>query len=636
VVNIANRVATPPPRPVLIYDGDCRFCTLWIRRWQQETGDTIEYLPSQDATVRERFPEIPTTAFEAAVQFVETDGRVISGAAAVFRALARNPHQQRWWRYYVKWPWFASLSEQTYRQVAQHRPFFSKITGLLFGARVERPDYFLTRWIFLRALGVIYLIAFVSLWTQVDGLIGSNGILPATGFMADARRYFDSQVIELDRFRQLPTFGWLSVSDRSLHLQCAAGTVLALLLVVGIAPAPCLFLLWLIYLSLSGVAGIFLSYQWDVLLLETGFLAIFLAPIQLWPRLAHQTPPSRLTLWLLRLLLFKLMFQSGCVKLLSGDEAWRNLTALAVHYETQPLPTWIGWYAHQLPLWVQKASCFMMFGIELVVPFFIFLPRRPRQLAALLFALLQILILLTGNYTFFNCVTLALCVTLLDDFTLARFLPKYLRSRFPHLQPGAAPPWHRNTVVGLAIVIISITTVQLLGMFGIRSVLFAPVSELHQLLAPFRSVNSYGLFAVMTKTRPEIIVEGSNDGLRWRAFEFKYKPGREKQRPRFVAPHQPRLDWQMWFAALGRSENNPWLASLGVRLLQGSPEVLALLERNPFPGQPPRFVRASVYEYHFTTFAERRRTGEWWRREFKGQYLPVMSLPTEANPTGGR
>jgi len=629
-VNIANRVATPPARPVLIYDGDCRFCTLWIRRWQQETGDTIEYLASQDASVAQRFAEIPTQDFATAVQLVETDGRVISGAEAVFRALAKDPKRQWLLRQYEASPRFARATEWAYALVARNRPLFSWFTRLLFGAHVERPDYFLIRWVFLRSLGLIYLIAFLSLWTQVDGLIGNNGILPANNFMPGAAQYFNSQGIGLDRFRQLPTLAWLSASDTSLHVQCAAGTVLALLLIIGIAPAPCLFLLWLIYLSLSVVAREFLGFQWDVLLLETGFLAIFFAPWQLWPRPARESPPSRLALWLLRSLLFKLMFQSGCVKLVSGDTMWRDLTALSVHYETQPLPTWISWYAHQLPLWVQKFSCFVMFGVELVVPFLIFLPRRPRQLAAILFALLQVLIMLTGNYTFFNLLTLALCLLLLDDFLIVRFLPKRIRPRYEQHSIEILGRWQRRAIAVVAVVVISVTLLLLVATFGVRSGLLAPVEAVHHWLSPFRSLNSYGLFAVMTKPRNEIIVEGSNDGLRWYAYEFKHKPGDEKRRPRFVAPHQPRLDWQMWFAALSRGENNPWFASFCVRLLQGSPDVLALLERNPFPNRPPRFVRATVYEYHFTNYPLRRYRGEWWRREIKGPYLPVMSLPVEA------
>jgi hypothetical protein len=293
------------------------------------------------------------------------------------------------------------------------------------------------RWVFLRSLGVIYLIAFVSLWAQIMGLIGRNGILPAESAMAAMRRGADAQHFGLERYHLVPTLCWFKATDGFLKFQCAAGTALAVLLIVGIAPAPCLFLLWLIYLSLATVCQDFLGFQWDILLLETGFLAIFLAPLQLWPGLSRAAPPSRLVLWLLRWLLFKLMFESGCVKLLSGDPAWRSLTALRFHYETQPLPTWIGWYAHQLPAWAQAASAVVMFGIELFVPFLIFAPRRLRQWACLTLVFFQMLIFLTGNYCFFNLLTIALCLLLLDDAALRAFLPERLREAL--LVPSAGP-----------------------------------------------------------------------------------------------------------------------------------------------------------------------------------------------------
>src|SRR5208282_6194480 len=263
-------------------------------------------------------------------------------------------------------PVLANITEWAYRRVATHRAFFSLLTRWFWGRHVESPAQVLTRWIFLRALAVIYLIAFVSLWTQIDGLIGHDGILPTDQYVAAARQQCDLQGIGLDRFRLMPTFCWFDSSDGFLGFQCAAGVGLAVLLMVGVAPVPCLALLWLLYLSLATVGRDFLGFQWDNLLLEAGFLSIFLAPWQRFPTAAP--PPSRIVIWLLRLLLFKLMFSSGCVKWLSGDPNWRNLTALSFHYQTQPLPTWIGWYANQLPLWFQQSSCATLFAIELVAP----------------------------------------------------------------------------------------------------------------------------------------------------------------------------------------------------------------------------------------------------------------------------
>jgi predicted DCC family thiol-disulfide oxidoreductase YuxK len=658
------RVAAPPPRPLLVFDGDCNFCAWWVRRWQQMTGDLVDYLPVQDASITAQFPEIPRQQFDTAVQFIETDGSVYSGAEAVFRTLAHHPNHQWLLRGYENSKLIASLTEWTYHLVAENRTFFSLLTRWFWGRHAGLPSYVLTRWIFLRALGVIYLVAFISLWTQINGLIGHNGILPAGQFMAAAGQQCDAQGIGLERYRLLPTLCWFNASDGFLHFQCAVGSLLALLLIIGIAPAPCLGGLWLLYLSLATVGRDFLGFQWDNLLLETGFLAIFLAPLQLVARasrpcvlsasgepnrkLTGKTPVPLLVLWLLWLLLFKLMFSSGCVKLFSGDPNWRHLTALAFHYQTQPLPTWMGWYANQLPLWFQKLSCAGMFGIELGAPFLIFAPRRLRFCGGAAIAFLQILILLTGNYTFFNWLTLALCLLLLDDFALIKFVPSRLRRALAPGAPVSGPAcanenmlragpeagapnltrrWPRAVTIPLAAVFLSISLFQVSLMFGARPVWFLPVAVTDLWLSPLRTVNSYGLFAVMTTERREIIVEGSNDGIHWLAYEFKYKPGAVTRPPAFVAPHQPRLDWQMWFAALGNARQNPWFANFCGRLLQGSPEVLALLANNPFPGHPPRYVRAELYDYRFTSLAERHATGSWWKREFIGEYLPPLSLP---------
>jgi predicted DCC family thiol-disulfide oxidoreductase YuxK len=624
------RVATPPPKPLMVFDGDCNFCALWVRRWQQMTGDSVDYLPAQDPRIAAQFPEIPREQFDTAVQLIEPDGAVYSGAEAVFRLLTHTPNRQWLLRTHENSSAFAAITEWTYRLVAENRKFFSLLTRWFWGRRVEQPTHFLSRWIFLRLLGVIYLIAFVSLWTQIGGLIGSNGILPTARFMAEAQQQCDAQGIGLERYYLLPTLCWFNTSDGSLNFQCAAGMVLAVLLVAGIAPVPCLALLWLLYLSLVTVGRDFLGFQWDNLLLETGFLAIFFAPLQLLPRPSREARPSGLVLWLLRLLLFKLIFSSGCVKLLSGDPNWRNLTALTYHYQTQPLPTLIAWYANQLPLWSQKFSCAVMFGIELGAPFLIFAPRKLRFFGGTAIAFLQILILLTGNYTFFNLLTLALCLLLLDDFVIAKFAPAKFRPAFypvtchlPRVTHGHLP---RAITVPLASIVIVLSLFQISLTFGVRPGWLFPVAAVDAWLGPFRSFNGYGLFAVMTTDRREIIVEGSDDGTMWLPYEFKYKPGDVNRRPALVAPHQPRLDWQMWFAALGDYRQNPWFVSFCKRLLQGSPDVLALLAKNPFPNRPPRYIRAEFYDYQFSNPAKRRANGAWWQRELLGEYLPPISL----------
>ncbi|MSU59077.1 MAG: DUF393 domain-containing protein [Pedosphaera sp.] len=643
-MNRVMHVAAPPPKPLLIFDGECDFCGLWISRWRQSAGTRVDFLPFQDTSVGDRFPEIPRAQFERAVQLIETDGAVYGGAEAVFRLLAHPPGAQPWLRWYQASADFAKSAEAAYRFVAGHRPLFSWLTRIGWGRHVEQPRHFLVRGIFLRGLGVVYLIAFLSLWSQIFGLIGRNGILPAEQFISNAGNFFDTHGIGADRHRMLPTLCWFGASDSALRIQCAAGTVLAILVIVGIAPAPCLFLLWLIYLSLSSVCREFLGFQWDILLLETGFLAIFFAPLQLWPvrSVSREPPPSRLVLWLLRWLLFQLMFESGIVKLLSGDATWRDLSALTFHYESQPLPTWIGWHAHQLPFWFQKFSCVVMFVIELAVPFLFFAPRRLRLFGCGATVALQILILLTGNYTFFNCLTLLLCVTLLDDFTLRELLPDRLR-RSPALDATPmnreqarktqhAFRWPRWVLAPLTGFVLCLTAGEFLFTIGARWRVLEPVMALHDYCAPLRTFNSYGLFRVMTTSRPEIIVEGSNDGVNWQPYEFKYKAGDVSRRPAFVAPHQPRLDWQMWFAALGDVRHNPWFGEFCVRLLQGSPEVLALLEKNPFPEKPPRYIRAVLYDYRFTNCAEKRAMGAWWKRKELGIYLPPISLEQIQKP----
>jgi len=631
-MSLSRQVAHIPSKPVMLYDRDCGFCVLWIRRWQQATGEAVDYLALQDSDVVRDYPELSRERLEQAVHFIDTDGRVSEGAEAVFRSLATRSSKRWMLRWYQDVPLFARGSEWGYRFVAGHRTLFSALTRILWGRSVERADTSLARWVFLRGLAVVYLIAFVSLWVQLPGLVGKDGILPASDFMSQVQTAANNSGVGIDRYRLLPTLCWFGASDTFLEFQCAAGAVLALVLLFGVAQPVCLALLWLLYLSLATVCGDFLGFQWDNLLLEAGWLAIFLAPFQVLPRASREAPPSRIILWLLRLLLFKLMFLSGAVKLASGDVTWRDLTALTHHYETQPLPTWIGWYAHQLPVWFQRGSCAILFVVELAVPFLIFAPRRLRMAGGAAIALLQVLILLTGNYTFFNWLTLVLCLLLLDDVALSRILPRKLSLLFMRsTSPGRGVPAggqrrQRWVIVPVAVMIVSITFIQLGAPFGPLPAWTSPVVSVYRWLSPFRCVNSYGLFAVMTTQRLEIVVEGSNDGRDWREYEFPDKPGDVDRRPRFVAPYQPRLDWQMWFAALGDVRQNPWFVNFCIRLLQGSPEVLALMEHNPFPEHPPRYIRARLYDYRFTSIEERRRTGAWWKRELKGDYLPPISL----------
>jgi hypothetical protein len=315
------------------------------------------------------------------------------------------------------------------------------------------------------------------------------------------------------------------------------------------------------------------------------------------------------------------MFLSGVVKLASGDESWRDLSALSFHYWTQPLPTPLAPFMHALPGWVQRVSTLMTFAVELILPFFIFWPRV-RAWTALGFAALSLLILLTGNYTFFNWLTLALVLWLIPDGVWAP-----LRERLPwSLDLVTAPMFPHpltGTLMGVLCLVSALWCLRALFPDVVTDV-FRPVLRYAQ---AFHISNSYGLFANMTKSRPEIVIEGSLDGQTWKEYEFKYKPGRLYRPPPIVAPHQPRLDWQMWFAALGPAEYSPWFVNLLRRLFENSPEVLGLLDGNPFADRPPQFLRAKLYLYEFTTPQEILESGQWWKRTLLGAYTPTLTTP---------
>src|SRR6266700_4144300 len=625
------RVSNPPPKPLLVWDGDCDFCRLWIERWRRMTMGKVDYTTYQKAT--DRFPEIPPDEFNRSLVLIQPDGTVVFAAEAVYRSLAyRRSREWLAWSYdHV--PGFAAVSETGYGLIARHRKFASAVTRLLWGKEVRRPTYFWARRWFLRALGAIYLIAFVSLWVQVDCLVGSDGMSPVNQFLPAAHAQ-----IGRDAYALLPTLCWFNSSNAFLHLLCGSGVLFSLLLIFGIAPAISLLALFILYLSLAIAGQNFFNFQWDVLLLETGFLSIFFAPWRLWPRelllwprsppAATASPVSQAGLFLLKLLLFKLMLMSGVVKLTSGDDSWWNLTALDYHYWSQPLPTVFGWWADKSPEWFKHFSVAFCLVVESIVPFFICAPRRLRLIAAGLMIFLQFVIALTGNYCFFNLLTIALCLLLIDDSVVASLCRGALlrRTRSTATQRRAY-----NGLSGYAAIAVIIVTLPINAWLIFTA--FKPDTEWPRLLAvaygrveTFRIVNGYGLFRVMTKGRDEIVIEGSADGFDWLPYEFKWKPGDVMRAPGWCAPHQPRLDWQMWFAALGTPRENPWFIQLMICLLEGKPQVAQLLARNPFPQTPPRFVRATFYRYRFTTSSEHRQSGAWWKRQELGEYLRPVSL----------
>ena len=618
-----RRVANPPSQPLMLFDGDCHFCRRWIERWRESTAGKVDYEAAQEAGGR--FPEISSTELEGAVQLIETDGTIRSGAEAVFRSLGYGRRGNWLARCYERFPLFAAATEFGYSIVAKNRQLASAGTRLLWGDDVRRPTYFTARNFFLRALGIIFLIAFVSLWTQVDGLIGSKGVSPVANYLPAAQEYLGPRAPYA-----LPTLCWFNSSDTFLHLLCGAGAAGSVLLAIGLLPALSLFLLFVCYLSLTIAGQTFLSFQWDILLLETGFVAMFFAPWR-WRMHGAKEPVSRIGLFLLKLLLFKLTFMSGVVKLTSGDDSWWNLTALNFHYETQPLPTVAGWWAHQAPQWLQQFSTAFALFVETVVPFLIWAPRRPRLIACALMLGLQVLIMVTGNYAFFNLLTIALCLLLIDDQTAGAILGRRSRSGETAATAGSmlrgfASRAQRVAAISFLIVTLPFNAMLLFSAFKPEASWPAPLTAAHNHIEPFRVVNGYGLFRVMTKSRPEIVIEGSADGIDWLPYEFRWKPGDLQRAPRWVAPHQPRLDWQMWFAALGGLRANQWIGGVAIGLLRNEQPIIGLLARNPFPEQPPRYVRAILYEYNFTTAAERRATGNWWKRRELREFFPTVSL----------
>ncbi|MCB1676480.1 MAG: lipase maturation factor family protein [Halioglobus sp.] len=603
-------------RPLLIYDGDCAFCRYCVDYARSATGEAVDYQPYQ--VVGRDFPAIGEDEFRSAIKLVRRDGAVSSGAQAALQTLALGRRGRVWATLYAVVPWFAACSDWCYRWVAAHRGACLRLCQMLFGERLEVASTTLVNWLFLRLLGLIYLAAFISITLQARGLVGADGLLPIADFLAVIDHSYGPE-----KYRLLPTLLWLDDSDTAIVAIGVVGCLLAAALFLDVLPRLCLVGLYVCYLSLYHAGQLFLSYQWDVLLLECGFLAIFLSA------------SPRLFTWLYRWLLFRFLLQSGLVKLLSGDPTWRDLSALQYHFHTQPLPTVLAWYADKLPQVLLQAGVVFTFVIELLVPFLILMPRRPRALAAWCITLFQLSIIATGSYNFFNLLTIGLCLLLLDDRYAARYCPAGLRRR-----ASASGPENRMTGSAalcalVAVAYIGLTSV-LLAATGGRQALDGLPRQLLSWSEPFHIANGYGLFAVMTTRRDEIVWEGSRDGRSWRAYVLPYQPGPLERPPVWAAPYQPRLDWQLWFAALAPREQNPWLRALVRGLLTGADPVLALFDYNPFPGSPPRYLRASLYHYRFSDWRTRRATGQWWVREYAGVFWPVTAWQLPVERAGGR
>ena len=482
----------------------------------------------------------------------------------------------------------------------------SKIIDYISLSLSPVDNYRLASGLFIKSLAVIYFIAFLSLAVQITGLVGVNGILPF-GELLDYM--YQNQGASAVLYK--PTVFWIDSSDFSLLAACILGCVVSLLLLIGIQPTWSLIVLFVLYLSMLHAGQTFLMFQWDILLLEAGFLSIFIT-----------RGTSHLVLFLFHWLLFRLRFMSGVSKIASGDPSWSAMTTLNYYFETQPLPHIGAWYFHQLPEWVLKGGVMLVLFSELVVPFFIFLPRRFRLFAAGFTIIIQLLIIATSNHNWINLLTILLCLFLLDDDVLRKILPRSLQ-RYTAIAADdriERKLLRRNLLLPVFALLILSSSVAAFSSMVIDSRLADSLKQSTVLIRIWGIGHIYHVFPNMQVERHELEIEGSDDGIEWKVYEFKYKPGHLDEAPAFIVPHQPRLDWMIWFVPPRSERMMYWFGEFMDRLHQGSPEVLGLLRHNPFPDKPPRYLRVQAYQYWFTTEEEREATGNWWRREHLGQF----------------
>jgi Lipase maturation factor len=476
-------------------------------------------------------------------------------------------------------------------------------------------SYWLTRFVILRVLGFVYTIAFLVAARQLVPLVGRNGLTPANDFLSNVQSQLGSRA---EGMVQLPTLFWFGCSDLEMSIFAWVGFALSLVVLGGYANAVLLAILWILYMSIVHVGQIWYGYGWEIQLLETGFLAIFLCPL-LDGRPFPKCRPPLLVLWLFRWLGFRIMVGAGLIKL-RGDPCWRDLTCMAYHYETQPIPSPISRYLHFLPLWFHKLETLWNHFVELLVPWFSFGPRTARHLAGILLVTFQIILIISGNLSFLNYLTIIPFLACLDDTLLRRFLPKRLVGRAEKAAQESEPSRINNTIaLALSILVAWLSIPIVLNLVGNRQLMNYSFSRLDL-------VNTYGAFGTVGRERDEIIFEGTDDEVitgdtKWKEYEFVAKPGDPDRRPPFIAPYQPRIDWQIWFAAMASPREYPWTLQFVWKLLHNDPGTLSLLANNPFLQQPPHFVRARLFRYRFAPLGEK----GWWRRELIDEWLPAFS-----------
>lgn len=460
--------------------------------------------------------------------------------------------------------------------------------------------------LFVRLLGALYIIVYLPFLWQMRGLFGKDGIRPIQDFLDNVKIRYGKKGIYY-----VPTLFWFSASDTALYALVWAGMGLGALLMLGIYPTGVLLLLYFVHLSLTSAGQEFLSFGWETFLLE----------ITLGSFLLLATSPYNCFAWIaLNLLLFRFHFQAGASKIKSRDANWKNLTALSYHYLTQPIPNTAAWYFHKLPMSFHKVSCILMFYIELIVPFAIFAPFELRLFAFVQLVGLQLSIWFTGNFSYLNHLTIILCTLLINNCYLSPFLS---------LQPAVeATPLVWNFFISVvSIAFLSLQTICLIAPYFPKRIF----NKILLWVEPFHLAYPHGIFAVMTTKRYEIVIEGSMDGIVWKEYEFYHKPGSLSRRPKRISPIQPRLDWQAWFLPFGRYWNEWWFQSFLEKLLHGTPSVVKLLKHNPFEEKPPLIIRALIYDYEYTSFQEKKKTGNWWTRKLIGSYAMPMQLRTSTN-----
>ena len=523
----------------------------------------------------------------------------------------------------------------------------------VFDGEAGPRNRFVARWIFLRALAIFYFSAFYSLLFQIEGLIGPRGVLPAQRFLVAVHGAMGSL-----RFWYAPTLFWFSTGERTMMVVTWLGLIASVAAFCNLWPRLSFVVCLLCFLSFVTAAQAFSSYQSDGMLLEAGFLALFFAPRGFLPGWGIASPPARASLFLLQWEWFRIYFESGMVKLFSGDPQWRNYTAMDEYYQNGPLPTWIGWYVEHLPHWFHAATVAGTLVMELGVVWMLFLPRRARLICFFIVTPWEIGVILTANYTFLNYLVLALGFLLLDDRSVRWLLPARVRATLPEIaqredagreietisiaetneasKENAAPKIRGSVryfktalLCGSAVMLTWTGYATAAEMLRIQwpglPLPTAPIAALD----PFRIANQYGLFAVMTRGRYEIEFQGSNDGENWTPYLFRYKPQALNEAPRIYAPYQPRFEWNLWFASLGDWQQNDLVPETEERLLENDRDVLYLFRGNPFTQAPPRYVRAVLWEYWFTSMDEKRRTGNWWRRNLMGLYAPALTRQTD-------